>query len=257
MGKIKTSIMVDEGLWAQFKGEVSRRFKGHRKSIPPVSDVVEDLIRNWVNGLHRNKIPIYEVAFIASIEPKLILKYARINPTLAFDIFRSRPQAFIPVIGSEFKPREPGRGDYFYEVGHDKIIMYFKDYDGYDIIADEYYFIGDNIGEPYFNGFILDDLLGEGYSALPLARLKGVKELCISQTITFSLYDSSSWGELVAILREAMENEIAPVKTFIREKECNGFRLERTFIKGKEEIMNGVKFLELLGEWLPRSHYNI
>ena len=94
MGRVKTSILVDEALWKRFKREVGKRFRGRRASVPPVSSVVEDLVRGWLEGLHRVRMPVYEVAYILSLEPRILYRYARANPDLAFKVLQARPQPF-------------------------------------------------------------------------------------------------------------------------------------------------------------------
>lgn len=228
--------------------------------MPPVSSVVEDLIRGWLEGLHRIRIPVYEVAYIAGLEPKILLLYARVNPELAFRIFQARPQPFLKLVGSGFTPRGPEeakkRGlDYYYVVGEDRVSVYW--YDGWDKGwfqgGDVYYLIARNRGPPYFNPWILEVLLGEGWPEAAAARHLGLEEVCIATYVTFSLRDPEGWRRLLAILSGLIESGIRPSKTYIKSEGCDAYRLTREAMAVSEEHRNALQFLELLSNWIPSN----
>ncbi len=258
MEKIKTSILIDRNVWERFKKEITKRFKGRRSNIPAVSDVIEDLIRNWIYGLHRSKIPIYEVAYLASLEPEILLKYARINPQLAFKLFQSKPEAFMQAITLEPEPKQPiktksGLYENYYRIEESRIVMLEEvGPDEWDVV-EIWHIVDIDLGEPYFNGFKLDKLLGEGYSAVIPMYLQKKSQLCIAETITFSLKNKSAWKTITKILKDLTSQQITVTSTYIKEKECDGFKLERETIRNWDEIINGIQFLELLGEWLPEN----
>ncbi|MEB3760383.1 MAG: hypothetical protein GSR81_06000 [Desulfurococcales archaeon] len=256
MEKTKTSILVDPRLWQRFKKEVGRRFKGRRASIPPVSSVVEDLIRGWLEGLHRVKIPLYEVAYILSNEPKTLLRYARVNPEQAFKIFQARPQAFLRLVATDFTPRSPDEAEtLYYVVREDKVILVlYDDWDKewYDS-GDYKYFIGSDQGPPYFNDHALEVLLGEGYPEIVAAYHRGLREICVFQGVTFSLRDPEGWRRLLGILRSLASSGVKPVKTYLEDKECDAYRITGESMGDSGEIENGIRFLELLSKWLPKN----
>lgn len=259
MGKTKTSILVDPNLWQRFKREVAKRYKGRRASIPPVSSVVEDLVRGWLEGLHRVKIPVYEAAYLASLEPKVLFKYARVNPDLAFRILQARPQAFLELVGVGFTPRSPEEAkkrdlDYYYAVGEDKIILHwYDDWDKTWFPGDTWHFIASNKGAPYFNPWILEVLLGEGWPEAVAVRYLGVEELCAMSYVTFSVGDPEGWQRLLAILEDLVGSGVRPARTYLRGKECDAIRLTRESMAAGEEAWNGVRFLRLLSTWIPSN----
>ena len=260
MGKTKTSILVDEALWRRFRVEVERRFRGRRASVPPVSSVVEDLVRGWLEGLHRARVPIYEVAYLASLEPRVLYRYARVNPDLAFKILQARPQPFLRLIASDFTPRSPEEAkrqglDHYYVVGEDMVNVYW--YDGWDKEwfqgGDVYYFIARNSGSPYFNPWILEVLLGEGWPEATAARHLGLEEECIDQYPTFSLRDPEGWQRLLELLGGLVEAGVGPEKTYIRERDCDAYRLTEQAMASRGEYVNALRFLTLLSSWITSS----
>ncbi|MCE4624735.1 MAG: hypothetical protein F7C35_02575 [Desulfurococcales archaeon] len=256
MGKAKTSILVDQQLWQRFKREVGKRFKGRRPSVPPVSSVVEDLVRGWLEGLHRVKVPLYEVAYILSLEPKTLLLYARVNPDLAFKVFQARPQAFLRLIATDFTPRSLEEAEnQYYVVGDDKVnLILYDDWDKewYDS-GDFKYFISRNRGTPYFNDYSLEVLLGEGYPEIVAAHYLGLSEICVFQGVTFSLHDPEGWRRLLGILEELVASVVRPARTYLKDKECDAYTLTREIMGKDEGSWNAVRFLRLVSTWIPSN----
>ena len=266
--RIKTSILVDRALWNEFKEEVFKRFKSHRKTVPPLSMVVEDLIRNYLRGLSDVKIPVYEVATILEhLNPRdphtTLAKVAVLNPDLALKIIEARPSRFLPKLSMQklllavgFKLRDEGK-------------IVFAEEDTGDIL-EEYYIVGKDMGEPYFDTDFLESMFNtavnvEGtlgkidLSVLPhnfIQLVGGIAfdlDLDETEKFTFSLYDTSNYWKMYEAVSEILGDRRirlmlydipVPYRDIIR-KPVLDLTLSKT-------VVNSVlRFLKSLGEKLP------
>jgi len=243
---MKTSVMVDRGLWERFKREVARRYEG-KNGTPPVSRVVEELVRGYVEGLEGERVHIHELAYILSREPRLLLEYVGVNPTLAFRVFLAKPDAFIGPMILRLEPRSLRQDSYeYYSLEDGRIVLYYRDISDKWYPGEEWILLGRDLGEPYFNGQVLDLILGEGYPTAATLVLEGKSRECIGRYLAFSLRDRQGWDKFLSLVEKLAYYEVKPV--FIEEKECDGYQIRRVD-RENERVVNALEFLRSVAAW--------
>ena len=261
MAKKKTCITIDEKLWERFKAEVARRHKGRRKTVPPLSEIVEDLVRVYVNGVHRDKVPIYVVASMFEvIGSGHLLKVARKYPELAIHVAEARPSLVADPFtlevfeGRRIDPRtkyerwfvkKPGRLELWI---HDPELE--PNYTPF--IENIFYILGEDLGGPYFNGWVLDALFTEGYANIVVAELGLEKEpIPAWSTVTFSIYNKDAWTKLLSALGGLIEKRVLPVSVYSEEYGVETFTRKEEALDVMREFENALRFLEALSRIIP------